>query len=146
MGLEGLKCSKKRRKEIKELIGADTFRFTEDDIRNNGDEVYQRIIRILDNHAGNYHFKEVELIEVKELITVEKRESIKLYNFSVEDDESYIVNGIVVHNCRCTLSKIPENKSWDKERKSFSKLEKYVPRNQRKSKVGITYSGKKYEV
>ena len=49
-------------------------------------------------------------------------------------------------HCRCTLNNVPQNKSWDKERKSFSKLEKYVPRNQRKSKVGITYSGKKYEV
>ena len=24
-----------------------------------------------------------------------------LYNFSVEEDESYIANNVVVHNCRC---------------------------------------------
>lgn len=34
---------------------------------------------------------------------------LKLYNLSVECDESYIANGFVVHNCRCVaLPWIPE--------------------------------------
>jgi len=31
------------------------------------------------------------------------KRSRKLYNFAVEDDESYIANGVVMHNCRCTM-------------------------------------------
>lgn len=27
----------------------------------------------------------------------------KVYNFQVEDDESYTANNIIVHNCRCTV-------------------------------------------
>ena len=26
-----------------------------------------------------------------------------VYNLGVADDESYVANGIIVHNCRCTL-------------------------------------------
>ena len=29
-----------------------------------------------------------------------------VYNLGVEDDESYIVNSIVVHNCRCLLTPV----------------------------------------
>ena len=44
-----------------------------------------------------------------------------VYNFGVEDDETYYANGICVHNCRCT--KIPitlgymtaNNVKWDKK-------------------------------
>jgi hypothetical protein len=32
-----------------------------------------------------------------------KSEQKKVYNFSVEEDESYVLNGIVSHNCRCRL-------------------------------------------
>jgi hypothetical protein len=39
-----------------------------------------------------------------------------VYNFAVETDESYILNGVVSHNCRCTLApavddipEIPDN-------------------------------------
>ena len=31
----------------------------------------------------------------------ETQKSRTLYNLSVEDDESYIAKGVVVHNCRC---------------------------------------------
>jgi hypothetical protein len=34
----------------------------------------------------------------------------KLYNFSVEEDESYIARGFVVHNCRCVL--LPLMRTW----------------------------------
>lgn len=36
-------------------------------------------------------------------ITRKKISSEKLYNLAVEDDESYIANGVVVHNCRSLL-------------------------------------------
>lgn len=36
-------------------------------------------------------------------ITRKKISNQKLYNLAVEGDESYIANGIVVHNCRSLL-------------------------------------------
>lgn len=29
-----------------------------------------------------------------------------VYNFETEEDQSYVVNGIVVHNCRCTVTAV----------------------------------------
>ena len=31
-------------------------------------------------------------------------EEVMVYNFSVSEDESYILNGSVSHNCRCALA------------------------------------------
>lgn len=36
-------------------------------------------------------------------ITKKKIENETLWNLAVEDDESYIANGVVVHNCRSLL-------------------------------------------
>lgn len=38
-----------------------------------------------------------------------------VYNFSVEEDESYIANGIVNHNCGCELFEVPEGWTIDEE-------------------------------
>ena len=38
----------------------------------------------------------------------EKSEEI-VYNFSVLEDESYILNGVVSHNCRCTMSPVSDD-------------------------------------
>ncbi|WP_412475385.1 phage minor head protein [Gordonia sp. LUNF6] len=34
---------------------------------------------------------------------VERADQVQLFNFAVDEDESYVANGIVVHNCRCTV-------------------------------------------
>jgi len=36
----------------------------------------------------------------------------KVYNLAVEKDESYIVNKIVVHNCRSTLVPVFKGEEW----------------------------------
>jgi SPP1 gp7 family putative phage head morphogenesis protein len=36
-----------------------------------------------------------------------------VYNFSVENDEVYVANGILVHNCRCLWQPIPNGKGGD---------------------------------
>lgn len=40
-----------------------------------------------------------------------------VYNFSVENDEVYIANGILVHNCRCTLKPLQEDDDRVKNQK-----------------------------
>ncbi|MFA5381803.1 MAG: phage portal protein [Candidatus Micrarchaeia archaeon] len=50
------------------------------------------------NHAGTYEQVAVEITEVK---IWGLKKSRRLYNFAVEEDESYIAKGFVSHNCRC---------------------------------------------
>ena len=45
-------------------------------------------------------------------ITKKRVGDIGLYNLAVEGDESYIANGIIVHNCKSRL--IPNEKGSDK--------------------------------
>ena len=68
-----------------------------------------------------------------------------LYNFSVEDDESYIADGIVVHNCRCTLHHKAPNTEWDRSTHSFSKIKKYVPKNKKLQGVKLNIKISKSE-
>lgn len=37
------------------------------------------------------------------------KENVTVYNFSVEGDESYVLNGIVSHNCRCSSAPMDAN-------------------------------------
>jgi hypothetical protein len=41
--------------------------------------------------------------EVKNVKHWKPKTSKRLYNFAVDEDESYIAKGFVVHNCRCRL-------------------------------------------
>lgn len=138
--------------EIKELIGADTFRFKGNDILNNGDQVFESLKRIIHNHLGIYGFKDVEVtsIEIIKYSDTNDQNSLKdkvnLYNFSVEEDESYIVNGIVSHNCRCLLTKVPMLFDWNEETQSFDKPKPIENKVERKSKVKITIGDKVIEV
>jgi hypothetical protein len=44
-----------------------------------------------------------------QVASIEKVQVEKIvYNFSVEQDESYYLNGILSHNCRCRLAPIGE--------------------------------------
>lgn len=63
-------------------------------------------------------------------IVRKKIENQTLYNFSVEYDESYICNGVVVHNCKSYITPILKGKLGDREitqlKPSSSDLEKYI--------------------
>lgn len=130
-----------RDKDIKEFFGFDTFRYSEEDIVNNGDIVFEELKNLFNNHAGNFC-----LIEVPLRIIQKTRKSKKcdyLYNLSVEEDESYIADGIVVHNCRCTVNHKDPNTEWDKDTLSFTKVKKYVPKNKKLQGVKLNIKIKK---
>lgn len=50
--------------------------------------------------SGGVEFMSVPVMDV---VLEHNFEGEKLYNFAVEDDESYVAEGIVTHNCRCDL-------------------------------------------
>ena len=63
-----------------------------------------------------------EFLPVKFATIVRLEEPKTLYNFAVEEDESYIAMGLVSHNCRCMLSYITAD-----ERGVVQRLERYKP-------------------
>lgn len=88
-----------RQKEI-EKEGWQVIRFTDQELKNK-QEVKNELRRILANHDGEYSFMDYEIVKVNKWKTKGIRR--QLYNFSVEEDESFIAKGFVVHNCRCTI-------------------------------------------
>lgn len=151
---EDVEADKKRDREIKELIDADVFRFTEDNIRTKGDQVFNEIQRIIKNHRGEYSFHEVEVVEVQYRERVQSENTkdckYKLYNFSVDEDESYIANGFAVHNCRCNLHHLENSMKWDKDRKEFvddeEKLRKEEERLGIRGTIKVTVGSKQFIV
>jgi len=95
-----------RQKNI-EGEGWQVFRFGEDQINKNFGCVEKEVLRIASNHKELYQFSEYEICVINKWRLKKAR---TLYNFSVEEDESYIARGFVVHNCRSTT--IPITKSW----------------------------------
>ncbi|MCS6862187.1 MAG: hypothetical protein NZT92_17930 [Abditibacteriales bacterium] len=69
------------------------------------EEAWEVILeRLLKNHAGEYAFVDVEVIKVEHRQT---RHTFPLYNIGVEEDESYVVFGLVSHNCRPPENRTP---------------------------------------
>ena len=79
--------------------GIDVLQFSNEFVLNNTDECINVIQRMAKNHAGEYEFLNVQVYDVKHFI----KSSAILYNLSVDEDESYIAKGFVVHNCGCVL-------------------------------------------
>ena len=75
------------------------------------DEIEQELSRVLYNHLGEYNLIGWPVVEVKKWTLKRAR---TLYNLTVEEDESYIAKGVVVHNCRCCwLPYIEELKKYE---------------------------------
>jgi very-short-patch-repair endonuclease len=74
------------------------LRYTDSKINKCFDEIESELSRVLCNHLGEY-----DLVSwpVKSIRKWKLKRNRTLYNLSVEEDESYIAKGVVVHNCRC---------------------------------------------
>lgn len=86
-----------RQKEL-ESMGYVVLRFKGSQIRNDLKSVSDEIQRVIYNHEGKYEFLEYPISKVRHYIQKQSTPITK-WNFEVEQDNSYIVNGVVVHNC-----------------------------------------------
>ena len=64
-------------------------------------------IRLLTNHFGEYEFISSPIQKIEHWFLHKNRQ---LYNISVEEDESYVAKGMIVHNCRCVAIPIESTK------------------------------------
>lgn len=125
----------KLRQDYIESKGYTVLRFDDKQIKNDLEECGKEIMRILANHDHEYEFMDVEVTKVE---IQEPKRTYPLYNIAVEEDESYIAKGFVVHNCRHILMPyVPEldeyvdkvknfsNRSFDIDSRSKSQIDNY---------------------
>lgn len=80
------------------------LRYTGKKINQCIDEIGDELQRIVMNHKKEYEFIDLEVVKIEK----RKMRKTTLYNFSVDEDESYIAKGFVVHNCRCAWTTVEE--------------------------------------
>ena len=96
----------KRQREIEEM-GYRVLRFSGNEIRNNIEHISNEIESVIKNHENKYEFIDIEIIKVSHY-TQKQSTPITKYNLEVENDNSYIVNGFVVHNCDSMKGEYPK--------------------------------------
>lgn len=128
--------------DLKREYGFETFRFSETEIRENGKEVYAKLKLLFKNHSGKFHGLEAKITKIERVESFSKY----LFNFAVEEDESYIADGVVVHNCRCDLRYLPKGHVWNPDTRQFEPPKNYERKVERKSRAKITIGNKEYTV
>ncbi len=88
---------KKRQKRI-EKEGWFVLRYTGKKINQCLDDIEDEMRRVVGNHAKLFNTTGWGIRTIEKWQT---KRNLTLYNLSVENDESYIAKGLVVHNCRC---------------------------------------------
>lgn len=76
--------------------------FNEKEILKDVNKCIQEIIRTLKNHTHQYVFKPTKILSIEK---IEKSRGYR-YNLSVEEDESYIADNLVMHNCSSETNEI----------------------------------------
>lgn len=105
-----------------------------------------KLSNICNNHSGLFRGVECKVVKIEKL-EFSKKSPKYLYNFAVEEDESYLADGVIVHNCRCELKYLPEGWVWDEQEGRF-RAPKVNPdeRVHRISKVRIDVGDRHFEV
>jgi len=86
------------RQERIEHEGWTVLHYTGREINQCLPEIEKELSRVLCNHLGEF---ELVIWPVESVKKWEMTRMRTLYNLSVEEDESYIAKGVIVHNCRC---------------------------------------------
>jgi len=96
-----------RQKKI-EKEGWFVLRYTDKQINKCLNDIKNEVLRVVNNHTGNYETLGIMVEDVK---LWKPKRLTNLFNLSVEEDESYIAKGFVVHNCRCCVMPFVVNRT-----------------------------------
>ena len=99
-------------KEYKEA-GLMVLRFTDHQINKDLRSVAKEIQRVVYNHEGKYEFMQYPISKVVHKVRKQSTPITK-WNFAVEEDNSYICQNIVVHNCDELAGTYPKDFNWSK--------------------------------
>jgi very-short-patch-repair endonuclease len=80
-----------------ESLGWTFLRFKDSEAREQLGDCIEKTLRLIQNHSGEYKFMDWAVKNVRHWVPKSRK---TLYNLEVEEDESYIAKGFVVHNCR----------------------------------------------
>lgn len=99
---------------------------------------------ILQNHDGLYKFVETDIVFIKKSYT---GNFTKLYDIEVEDDNSFIARGVVVHNCRCLINQSFSHQKYNPETRMYKQdLTNWKPSIHSTSLIKITIGDKSYQI
>jgi len=96
-----------QRDALLKSVGWDTLRFSEERIDADLMGCAEEVLRLVLNHSGKYYFKRVRVSKLKKWKLQKAR---RTYNLTVEEDESYLAWGWIVHNCRCVALPVIDSK------------------------------------
>jgi len=87
------------RDEFMRSLGWHVLRYTEE---TGFSTIFEDIRRVAQNSTGQYSFRPVEIVKVVRIPASKASPGRRLYDITVEDDSSFVVMGIVSHNCSMT--------------------------------------------
>jgi hypothetical protein len=100
---------------------------------------------ISNNDEHKYESKEVSILKIEKRKIYEG--VTKLWDLEVEEDESFVARGIIIHNCRCTVHHKEKGQVWSPEKQMFVyDKEKPIEPSVKRSKVKLTIGEKEYMV
>ena len=80
------------------------------------DEIKNDVIRVSKNYNEEYFFEDHEIMSIT-THNQNHKGGYRLYDLTVEDDESFVVNGVISHNCRCKITYVAPNWGFNKDGK-----------------------------
>jgi len=106
--MENFMAKQKGRDKYLNKCGYHVIRYSEIPTK---EQIIEDIQRVSSNNNADYSFRNISI----DSIEYKKSGSFKLYDLKIEDDESFIVNGIVSHNCRCVLTYLASGYGFDEK-------------------------------
>lgn len=106
-------------------------------------EIKDDVDLVANNSTEQYRFEEliIQSIVIQNVIP----KYTQLYDLQVEEDESFVARGIVIHNCRCLLTEYQQGSQWDGHKFTMPHQVIYHPTVQR-NKVRILVGNQEYFV
>lgn len=107
--------------------------------------ICEDVNRVANNSTGQYQFVELEIKSINTFPAYTSKHGVNLFDIGVDEDESFVAKGIVIHNCRCLLTEYREASKWDDEKKRWV-LPEHPDRVSHRPKIRVVFNEKEHWV